>query len=289
MTKLIAPVVLLSLCVAARAGDWNPLGQAQQRGQFQSSIAHVEWSRPPRPKEAQAPASPRTAAAVEKEATAIALRLGMTSDSTYEADPTAVQEFVGVLNDLRSRYPEVDTLDIGVPMGTSLIVSLTPDAQKAVAAANPIAQGDWHAEAAPQALGLSELDQAVSSLGGSYRVSVYKQGDVMVVVELGRELDLAKILKRLSSLPGVRGMGSNMLLIGGAGMPKVEKGSAGEWRITLTHGWGDCMAGCIYREAWYFENAGGKTTWKGYVGYGYDTVNKKMVPVEAEPPAAANP
>jgi len=285
-----SPALLALLCCAAplAANDWTPL-QPLTKIQFQSSVAHVEWTRPPKPKALGPATQTRTPEQIASEATAIALRLGRSSDSTYEADPAAVQEFVGILNDLRARYPEIADLPVGRPTSTGLLVILNPQALASVLQAFPIAQGQIAREVKTTTIGLQDLDLAIASLHANYILTVYNYGMAWLLVDLHRPLDTAKIVASLKTLPSVKDAGSSAMYLVGAGESKVQLASDGTYTITLVNGWGDCMAGCAYREKWIFEARGGQTAWKSYTGYGFDTVNKKLVPVEAEPPSTPRP
>ena len=251
--------LLLAAALPLSAQDWNPMQPFEQR--FQSSVQQLTMERPPRPRNRQ-PMPTRTDEQVVAEATAVAIRLGRTSDTTFEADDAAVQEIASMLGEMRKSYPEIEDLSAGFSMGTSVIIELTAPAKAKIYADYPIPAGKFTVKAEPKELGFKELDEFVGSFGGSYRLSVYKSM-MMLVAEFGKPLDLAKLIAKINALPSVQASGGNSMIIGGPGVPKIEHVN-GEYRITLTNGWGDCMAGCMYRESWHFVSRAGRSEWIGY-------------------------
>lgn len=89
----------------------------------------------------------------------------------------------------------------------------------------------------------------------------------------------------LASDPQFAGIGPlDRDLIGQSAWYEVTPGTVG-WRVTITKGWGDCQAGCIYRHTWVFEvDPSGAVTLVDETGDPLDGLDDGATP--GEPPVA---
>lgn len=239
------------------ADDWNPFLGLE--GKFKGPRVLKTAARPPAPsRDVAAPA--RSPEILEREAAAIVLALGLSSDQTFEPDTMALREIASGLAGLRSRYPEVAALSAGPHANRLMIGILAPENQRLAVVAQQTRQGGFAVKL--PSLGIKSIDDAVLSLGGRYQVTALGNTNVMIFVDFARPLDIRKMASRIKSLPGVKYAAPDRFTGGSGGINVAKAGDT--WRLTFTHGWGDCPSGCINNEAWYFTIQAEQARWIGY-------------------------
>lgn len=259
--------LLLSLAVLAHGADWNPLSELN----FNGARRATTQARPP---SAGAPRA-RTPQQLDLEPQWIALDLGLSDDATLEADPAAVAAIKAGLADLRARYPEAAAVGPSPYLGRLILMPDDAAGRKLAAAAAGRGQADV------PALGLADVDAVLAPLGAKLSVTAFGKDAAMVTISFAKPVDARKLADKLKKLPGVNTVAPDMLMGGSAGYSAKKDG--GEIRLSFWRGSGDCMAGCINTETWFFTLNNGQAAWKGYAKRGYNGATNAYELLAIEP------
>ncbi|HEV8675987.1 MAG TPA: hypothetical protein VGX21_18275 [Methylomirabilota bacterium] len=181
-----------------------------------------------------------------REAEYLALEADAYDPGTLRADGALVERIRPALEMIRARYPEVQGISASVPDVTRLLLQVDRSVT------GPLCSGRKGGQPVrPASIGLPAVDAITSRFGGGYRVLCLSAlGFDLVTVETRELLHVPSLVKLYR---GARGVGDAQedSLIGGGDVVTVEP-SPPRLRVTFSHGWGDCLAGCIYRRMFFF-------------------------------------
>lgn len=212
---------------------------------------------------------PLSAVEARREAERLALLRGFSDDATLAPDAAKVAEIQEALAAVRRLEPSLRsfTLRFMGPADDALLIGYDASLLGALTAAY---QGAPHAPLRgrrPAALHLPELDAAAAALGASFELED-AYGTLTLRMRFGRAVDLDKAAARVRA-QGVTFVQPERLLVPDYPV-LVDADPAGGWRVTLSRGWGDCMAGCINKEYWYFTVRRGVARRAGHLRRVYD-------------------
>ncbi len=243
-----------------------------------------------------ATAAPVALDAATREAARLALIRGLSSDQTLAPDAAAVEEIKTALAAARALDPEMAqyaidpsmTLDDSVALGYKDTLRPTLAALILKNAANKGPDNKIRLAA----LGVKELDDVAAATGGVFVLSE-SFGDIDLEIHFDRIVDLQKVVKKFAGAPQLGWAEVNGTVYTGGGLTEgfpvlVDQDGAG-WRITFHHGWGDCMAGCLNNEYWFYSVDKGVATKSGYYRNALDGAQNAYVEMGAIPWTPASP
>lgn len=181
------------------------------------------------------------------EAEYLALQAGFFDRQTLRPTEEAVRSIDAVLQKIRAQYPAVGAIRAFFSPRTMLMVRVPESVFRPFCPARP---GPIQARPAPAALSLPDVDQLTQRFGGTYRI----QCGLAVSVVLVDFPDLLHVPSLLALYRGTRPViaADENELLGGSDEVEVRPAGRG-WDVRLSHGWGDCLAGCIHREDFFFR------------------------------------
>lgn len=217
------------------------------------------------------------------EAARLALRLGYSDDVTLEPDAAKVAEIAAALAAVRALDPAAAAYNLKFmgPPDTALMIGYADSLRPALDAAAAGLSADARGLKRPAALGIAALDSVATRFSAGYEL-MDGYGALYLRLRFPRAVDLQKAGKLLSAVPGVTYAQADGL-IGGPGYPVlVDSDGAGGWRVSTHRGWGDCMAGCINNEYWYYSVSGRLAVSAGHYRRVYDSRANRMVETGAK-------
>ncbi len=210
--------------------------------------------------------------AATREATRLALIRGLSSDQTLAPDAAVLAEIKAALAAVRALDPEMaqyaldprDRPDDTVILGykDTLKPTLAALIQKNAASRGP----DNKIRLA--ALGVKELDDVAAATNGVFVLSE-SFGGIELWLHFDQLVDLQKVVKKFAGASQLRYAEANCgFYMGGGrltgGFPVLVDQDGANWRVTFHNGWGDCMAGCINNEYWFYSVDNGVATQAGH-------------------------
>lgn len=271
MRNLVANALALSLALLSPASSLAGL-PAWELG-LKNFLLQDDQAPPP-----PAPAAPKADAV--QEATLLALELGLSPETTFEPDQAKVKEIETALKEIRAKFSTVAPYLDERPLAYSITLGLTPDADKIILAAMDAA-GAAETLKLPTS-SLAECDALSQKLGGALEAERLGQR-ASLRITFPKVLDLRKVAKLYAGFPGVRWAEMDGAFYMGDNWPvKVLQNGSG-WRVVFHHGWGDCMAGCINNEYWFFSYESGQAREDGYYRKVFDGAGNRYVETGAMP------
>lgn len=112
----------------------------------------------------------------------------------------------------------------------------------------------------------------IDSLSGLYNLLAVKPLllDNWFVLKFRYPNHMPRLAEFYAKIPGVEFAEQNGILGDGDNIEHLRK--SGQWHFVFSHGWGDCLAGCIYRKYFYVNVSKGlEAAYLGSVGPEFDT------------------
>ena len=158
---------------------------------------------------------------------------------------------VALLSWIHLHYPQTRNIGAGSDLSLQLRLADSLSSQLVDTAQKPISVDRW---LDPPRTGFLQFDRITESLGGAS--AMHLQGffpQFLVTVYYREPVNIPAVARLYAPLrPAIDISPLQGLIIGHADRTHIGVGDSA-WIVHMTTGWGDCMAGCIYRHFWTFR------------------------------------